>query len=132
MLNNPIDVRKHDEVVNMIPGALVSDSRNVYDKLQTEVLLIRGAEKRTDISLLSLKEAQERNLVDVRWVHSEAQLANGLTKGSEFKQLSLFYDMQCRWRVVEDPDRNSARKRKALGLHPLENSQSSTSKDPPG
>ena len=132
MLNNPIDVRKHDEVVNMIPGALVSDSRNVYDKLQTEVLLIRGAEKRTDISLLSLKEAQERNLVDVRWVHSEAQLANGLTKGGEFKQLSLFYDMQCRWRVVEDPDRNSARKRKALGLHPLENSQSTTSKDPPG
>lgn len=107
----------------------MSDSRNVYDKLNTEVLLVRGAEKRTDISLLALKEAQVRNGVEVRWVHSEAQLANGLTKSGEHKQLSLFYGMRCRWRVVEDSDMASAKKRREKGLHPLENSNDSKESD---
>ena len=130
MLQTGIDVRDPDFVVNSVSGTVVSDSRNVFDKLQTEVLLVRGAEKRTDISLLSLKEAQSRNGVDIRWVHSEAQLSNGLTKAGEYKQFSLFYDMQCRWRVVEDPEKNSARKRKSLGLHPLENGHTTSMKPP--
>ena len=48
---------------------------------------------RTDIEMLALKSAQIRNRVVIRWVHSEAQLANGLTKANEFKQLQLFYQM---------------------------------------
>ena len=121
MLGNPIDLWNVDEAVNQIPACLVTDSRNVYDKMETEVLSIKGAEKRTDISMLCLKEAQGTNEVEIRWVHSEAQLANGLTKGREYKQLSLFYDMNQRWRIVEDPERASARRRKAEGLGPLEN-----------
>ena len=104
-----------------IPACLVTDSRNVYDKMETEVLSIKGAEKRTDISMLCLKEAQGTNEVEIRWVHSEAQLANGLTKSREYKQLSFFYDVNLRWRIVEDPERASARRRKAEGLGPLDN-----------
>ena len=121
MLGHEVDVRSINATVNQIAGSLVTDSRNVYDKLDTETLNIRGAEKRTDLELLALKEAQTRNAVAIRWVHSEAQLANGLTKGGEFKQLELFYSMNQKRRLVGDVEKASARRRKALGLGPLEN-----------
>ena len=120
MLGFGVDVRNVDETVNRVPGCVVTDSRNVFDKLETETLNIRGAEKRTDIELLALKSAQERNQVVFRWVHGEAQLANGLTKEGEYKQLDLYYKMKHQWRLVEDPERASARRRKALGLEPLD------------
>ena len=87
------------------------------------MLTIRGAEKKTDIELLGLKESQNRNGTKIRWVHSEAQLSNGLTKAREQKQLDLFYQMGQYWRIVEDSERASARKRKLHGLGPLENRQ---------
>jgi hypothetical protein len=74
---------------------------------------VKGAEKRTDLELLSLKSAQLRNAVEIRWAHSEAH-----------KQLHLFYRMGHKWRIVEDEERASARKRKLLGLEPLENRKS--------
>ena len=120
MLGNPVDVRAINQTVNKISGCLVTDSRNVYDKLETETFNIRGAEKRTDIEMLALKEAQERNQVKIRWVHGEAQLSNGLTKALEHKQLDLFYKMDQSWRLVEDDEKASARRRKSLGLAPLE------------
>lgn len=120
MMGFPVDVRNCNETVNKVPGTLVTDSRNVFDKMETEVLSIRGAEKRTDIELIALKDSQLRNKVNIRWVHGEAQLANGLTKTKEFQQLNLFYKMQQRWRIVEDPERASARRRKSAGLTPLE------------
>ena len=120
MLGFPVDIRNVDESVNRITGCVVTDSRNVFDKLETEVLSIKGAEKRTDIELLALKGAQLRNGVLIRWVHGEAQLANGLTKLHEYKELLLFYRMKFSWRIVEDEDRASARKRKTQGLKPLE------------
>ena len=120
MMGVPVDVRNVDATVNYIDGSLVTDSRNVYDKMETETLNIRGAEKRTDLELVALKSAQWRNYVKIRWVHGEAQLANGLTKSNEYKQLELFYGMGQCWRMVEDPERASARRRKAAGLGPLE------------
>ncbi len=134
MMGFPVDVRDCNSTVNQVSGTLVTDSRNVFDKMETEVLSIRGAEKRTDIELIALKDSQLRNKVNIRWVHGEAQLANGLTKTKEFQQLNLFYKMQQKWRIVEDPERASARRRKSAGLSPLEdrsNSSPSNSKDPP-
>ena len=130
MLGSKVDVRAINQTVNEINGCLVTDSRNVYDKLETETFNIRGAEKRTDIEMLALKEAQERNQVRIRWVHGEAQLSNGLTKPLEHKQLDLFYKMDQSWRLVEDDEKASARRRKALGLAPLE--ERKESKEFPG
>ena len=116
MLGSKVDVRVLDDVVNLMPGCVITDSRNVYDKLSTEVLCMRGAEKRTDLELLSLKDAQLTNKVLVRWVHSEAQLANSLTKAREMRQLNLYYDMKQSWCIVEDSYMSSARKRKQQGI----------------
>jgi hypothetical protein len=120
MLGMAADVRNVDASVNSVIGCLITDSRNVFDKLETEVMVLKGAEKRTDIELLSLKAAQANNQVIIRWVHGEAQLSNGLTKANEYKELLLFYRMHHRWRIVEDDEKASARRRKTMGLAPLE------------
>ena len=114
-----------DRTVNRVPGCLVSDSRNVYDKLQTEELSIKGQERRVDLELLSLKSAQRNNEVRVRWVHSEAQLGNALTKPGA-KELELYYQMKGSWRIVNDPKMRSARKRRSDGLETLENHAQTT------
>ena len=97
----------------------------MYDKLQTEVVTIKGAEKRSNIELLSLKEAQHRTQVQVRWVHSEAQLSNALTKAGGGRELELYYRMGHQWRIVEDAQMRSARRRKTDGLAPLQSATSS-------
>lgn len=121
----PVDIRSIDSSVNRIPGTVITDSRNVFDRLETEVIQPgTGAEKRTTLELLALKGSQMRNGTRYRWVHSEAQLANGLTKEREYHQLSLFYQLNQRWRIVADDQRASARRRKAQGLGPLESRSS--------
>ncbi|CAE7833265.1 RE1 [Symbiodinium sp. CCMP2592] len=120
MLHGRPDLHRPDETVKLTAGTVVTDSRNVYDKLETEVMVIKGAEKRTSIEMLALKEAQACTNVQVRWVHSEAQLANTLTKSGGQREYDLYYRMGHKWRLVEDESMMSARRRKELGLLPLE------------
>ena len=120
LLYGVADAKDPDSTVRKVPGCVISDSRNVFDKLQTEVVTIKGAERKANIELLSLKEAQLRTQVEVRWVHSEAQLANSLTKAGGGKEIELFYRMNGRWRIVEDELMRSARRRKTEGLEPLQ------------
>ena len=108
-----------DSLVAKVPGCLVSDSRNVYDKLLPDELTIRGAEKKTDLELLSVKQAQRMTGVVLRWVHSEAQLANSLTKGQS-KEIELYYTLRHRWRLVSDDQMRSARRRRQDGLEALQ------------
>ena len=41
MLGSKVNVRNINEVVNQVAGCVITDSRNVYDKLSTEVLCMR-------------------------------------------------------------------------------------------
>ncbi|CAE7662420.1 RE1 [Symbiodinium sp. CCMP2592] len=117
------DLQRPDSGVCRVQGCLVTDSRNVYDKLETEVLVVKGAEKRTSIELLAIKESQIRTGLHVRWVHSEAQLANSLTKSGGHREYDLFVKMNQQWRLVEDASMMSARRRREQGLLPLEQPQ---------
>ena len=114
------NLREPSETVRHTGGYLVTDSRNVFDKLRTEMLVIKGAEKRANIELLSLKEAQQTSNLVIRWVHSEAQLANSLTKCGGNHEMDLYYRMNFAWRIVEDEEMMSARRRKTKGLQPLQ------------
>ena len=120
MIYGSVNLRDPAESVRRIGGCLITDSRNVFDKLNTEVLVIKGAEKRSNIELLSVKEAQQSTGLILRWVHSEAQLANSLTKSGGNLEMDLYYRMNFAWRIVEDPDMKSARRRKDEGLQPLQ------------
>ena len=119
LLYGNINVHDPDAAVHRVTGGVITDSRNVYDKLVTEVMAFKGAERRTLVELLSLKESQERLQTHIRWVHSEAQLANALTKAGPCQELELFYRMGHQWRIVEDPEMRSAKKRKSEGIEPL-------------
>ena len=79
MLFGEANLGQPDETVKKVSGCVVTDSRNVYDRLVTEVLVVKGAEKRTSIELLALKQAQLSTQVQLRWVHSEAQPAREST-----------------------------------------------------
>ena len=114
-----VDVRDAQGCVSRVPGCVVTDSRNVYDKLNNEVLVVKGAEKRTDLELLGLKESQATTGLAIRWVHSEAQLANSLTKVGNCREVELYYKMRHQWRIVEDEQMRSARRRKQEGMAPL-------------
>ncbi|CAE7277358.1 RE1 [Symbiodinium sp. KB8] len=120
MLYGEVNVRAPEDTVIKTDGYLITDSRNVYDKLNTEVLVIKGAEKRANIELLSVKDSQQSTKLEIRWVHSEAQLANGLTKAGTSREFELYYKMKGRWRIMEDPNMMSACRRKQLGLQPLQ------------
>ena len=120
------DLHSPDELVKQTGGVVVTDSRNVYDRLVTEVMVIKGAEKRTSIELLAIKQSQLYTNVELRWVHSEAQLANSLTKQGGQREYDLFHKMNHQWRLVEDPSMMSAKRRKEMGLAPLEHKDSPT------
>ena len=119
LLNREVDIFDVDSVVKTVPGCLISDSRNVYDKLQTAEMSIRGAEKKVDLELLRLKQSQRNTGLILRWVHSEAQLGNSLTKGNS-KEMQLFYNLNFKWRLVSDDNMMSARKRRQHGLGALQ------------
>ena len=116
------DLWDPDGQVRRVPGVLVTDSRNVYDRVEKPYITPKGAQKRVDIELLAIKESQNKNGLSVRWVHSDAQLANTLTKRGEEHQVNRFLAMGQQWRIVDDPDMFSGRKRKEKGLSPLQNS----------
>ena len=123
MMCGELDLHRPDDTVKRTGGCVVTDSRNVYDKLETEMLVVKGAEKRTNLELLALKEAQWNTGVVVRWVHSEAQLANSLTKSNGLREYELFYKMGHKWRLVEDENMMSARRREEHGLLPLDHTK---------
>ena len=99
----------------------MTDSRNVYDRVDKPYITPKGASKKIDLELLALKEAQNLTNLHIRWVHSDAQLANTLTKRGEDHQLARFIALGQQWRIVHDPEMFSGRKRKAKGMDPLEN-----------
>ena len=108
-----------DSVVIKTPGTLVTDSKNLWDKLSKDTLVIKGAEKRSDLEAIALKESQMNTQLQLRWVHSDAMLANSWTKPSEKWQVQLFIRLKQHWRIIHDSSMTSARRRKAEGIDPM-------------
>ena len=125
------DVWHPDEHVRMVPGILVTDSRNVFDRVDKPYLSPKGAQKKVDIELFALKESQRRTDLIVRWVNSDAQLANTLTKKGEEHQISKFLALGQRWRIVYDPSMFSAKERKKRGMDSLQNHGEEETQDQP-
>ena len=123
-LGRPISLWKCNDAVMDVDGVLISDSKNLYDRLAQTVLTLKGAEKRTDIESLCLKESMIATGLKIRWVNGDSQLANSLTKENEPHQLFEYFRRNGYWRIVHDPQLLSGRKRKQLGLGALDKSQS--------
>ena len=66
-----------------VPAVLITDCKAFYDgvvKSQSAGLGLE--ERRTAIEALALRQALEAGQTVVRWVHSHAQIADGMTKAS--------------------------------------------------
>ena len=123
MLGNVVNVRRTGSQVATVPAVLVTDSTNVYDRLHSEVYVPKGPERRVALEMVGLKQAIEETKLTMRWVHSEAQLANSLTKQTEPLQLTKFFQMGQQWKIVADDMKRSTRTRKKLGLDTFEDSK---------
>ena len=109
------DFHEPDQAVSEVKGVLITDSRSIFDKLQRPYISPTGQSKKIDIELLILKQSQEKTGLEIRWVNSEAMLANSLTKRGEDIQINKYVACKQTWRIVDDPEMFSGRKLKQQG-----------------
>ena len=109
-----LNLRQADQYLQEFPSVLVCDSRNVYDGLaKVETSGLHMEEKRAAIELLGIKERFEQANVCVRWVDSDQELADSLTKPWVYEQLIRALDLGC-WTIVFDAEMMSAKKKRQL------------------
>ena len=120
MKGGVVSVRRTSTQVSQIPAVLITDSTNVYDRLNNAVYVPKGPERRVALEMIGLKEAIEETGLVLRWVNSDAQLSNSLTKDNEPQQLVKFYQLNQNWRIVEDPNMQSAKNRRKQGIGALD------------
>ena len=115
-----LDARRPHLCSSRTPGHLVTDAKNLFDKLYAPILTMKGSEKRANIEALGLRESMERMGTTISWVHGDAMVANSLTKPNEKHQMLLYIQMGFRWKIVYDENMQSAKTRKKLGLDAME------------
>ena len=120
MKGGVVSVRRTSTQVSQIPAVLITDSTNVYDRLNNAVYVPKGPERRVALEMIGLKEAIEETGLVLRWVNSDAQLSNSLTKDNEPQQLVKFYQLNQNWRIVEDPNMLFAKNRRKQGIGALD------------
>ncbi|CAK0865999.1 unnamed protein product, partial [Prorocentrum cordatum] len=110
-----------NDAISSCPGVLVTDGKSGYDAIEkSESAGLGLRDKRTSIECLGIRQQKEQTALQIRWVHSDAMLADGLTKDRAAKVLLEFFRTGQRWRLVDDPLHRSARKRKTEGMDKLD------------
>ncbi|CAK0883594.1 unnamed protein product, partial [Prorocentrum cordatum] len=89
-------------------------------KPKTAVFTPNGKGEKVGIDAMATKGESARDGNGLPWVHRDAQLANGLTRGHEPRQLRLYYNCGARWKLVHDEKLRSARRRGTEGVGPLD------------
>lgn len=113
-LEERLNLRNPDPHIQKMKSCLVTDSKNVYDGLKrVESAGLHLEELRTGVELLSVKERIGPAGVDVRWVDSGQELADGLTKTWQTEQLLRILHLGV-WKLVYDPMFVSYKRKKEL------------------
>ena len=87
-------------------GALVMDSKGIYDAMTRNVSALHGLRSaRAGYELtLSVSQALLIN-TSLRWVNGDAQLGDALTKGGTSKKMLMqFFSNDQFWQLTHDPD----------------------------
>ena len=100
----------HQQVAT-VPGALVLDSRGIFDAATRNLSALHGlrdsrAGYELSLAMLNAKEASTR----MRWVCGIAQLADSLIKFTDRKTFLRFMSQKQYWRLVDDPTFAAGRK----------------------
>ena len=110
-----MDLKSPEVLFQQIHGTLVIDAKSLYDIVQKRDLNSAAfglRDKHVSLEIMCFLEALECLKTNVCWVHSEAQLADGLTKplppGIIHKVL-----LEGKWTLTFDPNFTSAKKLRA-------------------
>ena len=111
-----LDLLHPEHITCKIPAALVVDAKSVYDAVQkgdTASSAFSMKEKYAALELMAVTKNMRRQLTNLLWVSSEAELADGLTKASAQDSMRLFLLRGQEWNVKFDPLFVSAKKKRA-------------------
>ena len=113
--NGYYDMHDVDKEIRSVTGALLIDAKGVYDAVsRSESAALSMADKRTAVEGLALKESLARTHTKLKWLHSEINVADGLTKFDQrATELIRQFLAASTWRIVWDPDFTSSKKLKA-------------------
>ena len=118
----------HDAHVKTVPGIAIIDAKAIYDALAGKTQALGLVEKRTGIELQAYKDDTERNGTITRWVHGEANLADGFTKiGAEGRLITFSGEKDFVWTIIDDEEARSAKKRRQQKLGVFDTTKKSES-----
>lgn len=83
MMGSIIPMRNPSKILQQIPGVMVTDSRSLYDVVNRGAQNSSGLglkEKYSVLDMLSVMQRLRNGATITRWVHSEAQIADAMTK----------------------------------------------------
>ena len=91
------------------------DAGSIYDCLDKRTGKYTLTEKRADLETMADAQCIKEVGIETRWCHSEANLADSLTKTTAPGPMELYMKTH-RWALVEDDEQLSAKKRRTRGL----------------
>ena len=126
----PTNRANYQDSLRSVEALLIVDAKSMFDAMENEPGGVGMREKRTRYEMQMIKESAKKSALDLRWVNSDAQLADALTKAAAVEKLQRFFAMGSCWKITYDPSMLSAKRRKALGLYdPLEDVEVPSSDD---
>ena len=117
MLGDDINLQSPEDVIKRVRGILVTDAKALFDaasngEIQTSAFSMK--EKYTALELLGLVQNMEKQGTELRWVNSDAQLADGMTKISSQDSIRKFLEEDQYWNLIYDENFVAAKKRRLL------------------
>ena len=106
-----IDLRQPDRVLQLLPeSCAITDCKSLYDALEKNESLGLGlSEKRTSIEVTATRQQMRATGINTRWVNSDRQLADVLTKPTAPSASIHRLQQTGRWKIVWDADFTSAK-----------------------
>ena len=113
---NPDEIllKDADAAMRSMPSVMILDSKNLYDAMaRIETSGLHLEEKRTAIDVLSIRERSRHAGFVVKWVDSDQQLADGLSKPNNYDHLHSIFTRGL-LSIVFDPLFISAKKKRQM------------------
>ena len=107
-----LDLRQADRVLSTLPKAhVITDCKSLYDALEkSESAGLGLQEKRTAIEVTATRDAMRETGITTRWVNSDRQIADVLTKPQVPSHNLQALQTTGRWKIVFDDNFTSAKK----------------------
>jgi len=109
-----LDIQNPGATAKLTEGILVTDAKALYDSIQQgDLPSFSSKEKYTALEVLSLVQNLQDQDTQLRWVNSDMQWADSLTKTGSQDRMGSFLQNGQRWSLAYDPNFVAAKKLRA-------------------